>query len=166
MPLVVHHGDRARRVALNGSPARVQGAAAEERGVHRRNFAHQLRTALTVPVRRRRRGRRSRDQERLGATWPRCTAWSTRSSTPPGDRGREGLHAKCDAAAVVRDRVQFWRVLAEDQGRAFGSPPGLRPACPTDGQTTSPRPSTSCWSVVLHAGGGVGVRRSATTGSR
>ncbi|MCW2567670.1 MAG: hypothetical protein JWN54_1767 [Mycobacterium sp.] len=30
---------------------------------------------------------------------------------------REGLAARCDAVAVVRDRVEFWSVLAEDTGR-------------------------------------------------
>lgn len=30
---------------------------------------------------------------------------------------REGVHPGCDAAAVVADRVAFWRPLAEDQGR-------------------------------------------------
>ncbi|GAB3853571.1 HAMP domain-containing sensor histidine kinase [Nocardioides maradonensis] len=31
---------------------------------------------------------------------------------------REGLHPACDAAAVVRDRVAFWKPLAEDQERS------------------------------------------------
>ena len=30
---------------------------------------------------------------------------------------REGVIASCDAVAVVGERVAFWRVLAEDQGR-------------------------------------------------
>jgi signal transduction histidine kinase len=30
---------------------------------------------------------------------------------------REGLAAHCDAAAVVRERVRFWSVLAEEEGR-------------------------------------------------
>jgi len=30
---------------------------------------------------------------------------------------REGLHPSCDAAAVVRERVAFWRPLVEDQSR-------------------------------------------------
>jgi signal transduction histidine kinase len=30
---------------------------------------------------------------------------------------REGLRAGCDATAVVADRVRFWSVLAEDEGR-------------------------------------------------
>lgn len=30
---------------------------------------------------------------------------------------REGVHPRCDATAVVADRVGFWRPLAEDQGR-------------------------------------------------
>lgn len=33
--------------------------------------------------------------------------------------GRDGLHPRCDAAAVVRERSDFWHPLAEDQGRAF-----------------------------------------------
>lgn len=31
---------------------------------------------------------------------------------------REGVHPRCDAAAVVAQRVAFWRPLAEDQARA------------------------------------------------
>lgn len=31
---------------------------------------------------------------------------------------REGVHPRCDAAAVAAERVAFWRPLAEDQGRA------------------------------------------------
>ncbi len=32
---------------------------------------------------------------------------------------REGVGAECDAVAVVADRVRFWSVLAEDEGRAL-----------------------------------------------
>jgi signal transduction histidine kinase len=32
---------------------------------------------------------------------------------------REGVRARCDARAVVADRVAFWQVLADDQGRQF-----------------------------------------------
>jgi signal transduction histidine kinase len=32
---------------------------------------------------------------------------------------REGVGAGCDAVAVVRDRVRFWSVLAEEEGRAM-----------------------------------------------
>ncbi|GAB7006605.1 HAMP domain-containing sensor histidine kinase [Nocardioides sp. AN3] len=31
---------------------------------------------------------------------------------------REGVRPRCDAAAVLRDQVDFWRPLAEDQGRS------------------------------------------------
>ncbi|WP_300680907.1 HAMP domain-containing sensor histidine kinase [Nocardioides sp.] len=34
---------------------------------------------------------------------------------------REGLHPRCDAVAVVADRVAFWTPLAQDQGRAVGA---------------------------------------------
>lgn len=32
---------------------------------------------------------------------------------------RDGLHPRCDAAAVVRERAAFWEPLAEDQARTF-----------------------------------------------
>ena len=32
---------------------------------------------------------------------------------------REGMYARCDAAAVLRDRSQFWSALADDEGRPF-----------------------------------------------
>ncbi|HWU22252.1 MAG TPA: HAMP domain-containing sensor histidine kinase, partial [Nocardioides sp.] len=32
---------------------------------------------------------------------------------------REGLHPGCDAASVVRERVAFWKPLAEDQERTL-----------------------------------------------
>jgi signal transduction histidine kinase len=34
---------------------------------------------------------------------------------------RRDLSAVCDATAVVRERVEFWRALAEDQGRRMGT---------------------------------------------
>jgi signal transduction histidine kinase len=32
---------------------------------------------------------------------------------------RDGLHPRCDAVAVVRERADFWQPLADDQGRTF-----------------------------------------------
>jgi len=32
---------------------------------------------------------------------------------------RSELPARCDAVAVLRDRAEFWRALAEEQGRPF-----------------------------------------------
>jgi signal transduction histidine kinase len=42
---------------------------------------------------------------------------------------REGLRAACDARAVVLERVRFWSVLAEEEGRAVAVelPPGPAP---------------------------------------
>jgi signal transduction histidine kinase len=42
---------------------------------------------------------------------------------------REGLGEGCDAVAVVRDRVRFWSVLADDEGRRVETdlPPGPLP---------------------------------------
>ena len=34
---------------------------------------------------------------------------------------REGVRAQCDAAAVVRDRIDFWKVLADEQQRVVSA---------------------------------------------
>ncbi len=41
---------------------------------------------------------------------------------------REGVAARCDATEVVRERVEFWRALAEDQGRVLSLTLPERPA--------------------------------------
>ncbi len=41
---------------------------------------------------------------------------------------REGVAARCDAAEVVRERVEFWYALAEDQGRTMALALPERPA--------------------------------------
>ena len=53
---------------------------------------------------------------------------------------REGAVASCDATAVVADRVGFWQVLAEEQGRSviLDLPPGvLRVRCSTEDLTSA-----------------------------
>jgi signal transduction histidine kinase len=47
---------------------------------------------------------------------------------------REGVDARCDAVAVVRDRVAFWSVLAEDTDRALDL---LLPAYPLEVRLTA-----------------------------
>jgi len=41
---------------------------------------------------------------------------------------REGVRPRCDAARVLRDQVDFWRPLAEDQGRALALEAPTTPA--------------------------------------
>lgn len=105
-------------VALNRLTERVQELLHEERE-YTAELAHQLRTPLTVlsvdvdavedpEVK----GRLDDDLIAVHGMVDEIINTARRA-------GREGLQARCDAAAVVRERVQFWRVLAEDQGRGF-----------------------------------------------
>lgn len=105
-------------VALNRLTGRVQELLHEERE-YTAELAHQLRTPLTVlsvdvdgvsdpEV-------RERLQDDLSAVHrmvDEIINTARRSS-------REGLQARCDATEVVRERVAFWHVLADDQGRHF-----------------------------------------------
>ena len=104
--------------ALNRVSERVQELLAEDRSMTA-ELAHQMRTPLTVL---------SVDID--GVTDP-AVAERLRDDLDEVQRMvdeiidtarrpvREGLAARCDAAELVAGRVEFWRVLAEDQGRAF-----------------------------------------------
>lgn len=104
--------------ALNRLAGRVQELLAEERAAAA-ELAHQLRTPLTVlaadvdavadPEARQ---RLSDDVLTLQRTTDEIITSARRTS-------REGLHASCDAVRVVAQRAEFWRVLAEFQGRPF-----------------------------------------------
>lgn len=113
-------------VALNGLAGRVQELLADERAASA-ELAHQLRTPLTVlaadvdavadeAVRQ----RLSEDVLTLQRTTDEIITAARRAS-------REGLHAACDAAAVVAGRADFWQVLADYQGRALRFRPAPAP---------------------------------------
>ena len=104
--------------ALNRLAGRVQELLEEERAAAA-ELAHQLRTPLTVlaadvdavqdpDVRQ----RLTEDVLTLQRTTDEIITSARRTS-------REGLHAVCDAAAVVSERAEFWAILAEYQGRAM-----------------------------------------------
>lgn len=104
-------------VALNRLATRVQELLADERA-NAAELAHQLRTPLTVlsvdidgvsdpEVR----ARLAEDVLALQRQTDEIITTARRST-------REGLRARCDAAAVVSERAGFWSVLAEDQHRA------------------------------------------------
>jgi len=123
------HGDLAARV-VPGGPAdiravgtavnRLAGRITELLAAERENaadLAHRLRTPLTAlrldadaladgPGR----DRLLDDVDELSRTVDAVISEARRTV-------REGVLARCDAAAVVRDRVAFWAVLAEDEGR-------------------------------------------------
>lgn len=105
-------------VALNRLTGRVQELLHAERE-NTAELAHQLRTPLTVlsvdvdgvadPI------VRERLQDDLSSVHRMVDEIinTARRST------REGLLASCDVTEVVRERVAFWKVLAEDQHRQF-----------------------------------------------
>ncbi len=104
--------------ALNRLAGRVQELLADERAATA-EMAHQLRTPLTV----------------LSADIDAVADPTIRARLEEGLQGlqsatdeiinvarrpvREGLTAACDASEVVAARAQFWRVLADFQGRDF-----------------------------------------------
>lgn len=105
-------------VSLNRLAARVQELLHEERE-YTAELAHQLRTPLTAL---------SVDvdavadpqvREQLTDDVTAVHRMVDEIITTARRSSREGLQARCDAAAVVRGRVAFWEVLAEDQQRAF-----------------------------------------------
>jgi signal transduction histidine kinase len=104
--------------ALNRLTGRVQELLREERE-YTAELAHQLRTPLTVL---------SVDvdavadpevRERLQDDLTGVHRMVDEIITTARRSTREGLQARCDAARVVRERVAFWEVLAEDQNRDF-----------------------------------------------
>jgi signal transduction histidine kinase len=103
-------------IALNRLARRVEELLDDERA-NAAELAHQLRTPLTVltididsvtddEVR----ARLQEDALSLQRTTDEIITTARRSA-------REGLRARCDAAAIVAERAQFWQVLAEDQHR-------------------------------------------------
>lgn len=107
-------------LALNRMAERTGELIADER-VAAAELAHQLRTPLTVLT---------ADIDAVGDPGLRAKlAADAQELTRTADEiinsarrvGREGLHATCDAAAVVGQRVDFWRVLADFQGRELSS---------------------------------------------
>jgi signal transduction histidine kinase len=102
--------------ALNRLAARIEELLAREREVVA-DLSHRLRTPITALrldadglVDEEERGRLGADVDDL----TRHVDALIREARAPV---RGGVEARCDARAVVEDRVAFWRALAEDQGR-------------------------------------------------
>lgn len=105
-------------LALNRLSARVQELLDEERAAAA-ELAHQLRTPLTVLAADVDAVADPQLRERLADDVLTLQRTTDEIITSARRTSREGLHAACDAAAVVAARAQFWRVLADFQGRTM-----------------------------------------------
>jgi signal transduction histidine kinase len=109
-----------RRVAhaLNRLASRIDDLLAAERETVA-DLSHRLRTPLTA-VRLDVEGLPPSDRsEELGAHLDQLERTLTAVIHAARRPEREGVRPRADAAAVVGDRVDFWRPLAEDQGRTL-----------------------------------------------
>lgn len=101
--------------ALNQLADRIEGLLASERETIA-DLSHRLRTPMTairLDVEALPASERAQDLLRHVAQLERpLTAVIRKARLPQGDAGR-----RCDARTVVRERVDFWTPLAEDQGR-------------------------------------------------
>ncbi|TDC07076.1 HAMP domain-containing histidine kinase [Nonomuraea longispora] len=101
-------------LALNHLAGRIDDLLAAERESVA-DLSHRLRTPLTGL---RLDAEALRDPEERARVQSRVDALQRAVSTVITDaRRRSAGRGTCDAAAVVRERVRFWSVLAEDQGR-------------------------------------------------
>lgn len=101
-------------LALNHLAGRIDDLLAAERESVA-DLSHRLRTPLTA-LRLDVESLHDLDAERVGA---RVDALERAVSAVITDARRRAADREgCDATAVVRERVRFWSVLAEDQGRA------------------------------------------------
>jgi len=103
-------------VELNALADRIDELLAQERETTA-DLSHRLRTPLTavrLTVESLPEGERRRELEAQVAALERTLTQVIRAARRPQ---REGVHPRCDAAAVARERVAFWAPLAEDQGR-------------------------------------------------
>jgi signal transduction histidine kinase len=105
--------------ALNRLAARIEELLAREREVVA-DLSHRLRTPITALRLDADSLLDEEERSRLGADvddLSRHVDALIREARAPV---RGGVEARCDARAVVEDRVAFWRALAEDQGREVG----------------------------------------------
>jgi signal transduction histidine kinase len=103
-------------VALNRLADRIDELIAEERETVA-DLSHRLRTPLTALRLDAEALRDPADAERIGAhvsTLERMLTAVIRAARRPQ---REGRMPACDATAVLRERVEFWSALTEEQGR-------------------------------------------------
>jgi signal transduction histidine kinase len=102
--------------ALNLLAGRIQDLLREERE-HIADLSHRLRTPLTSLRLETEALADPADAARIGAGVDNLERAVTGLILQARRRGENNGPAECDAAPVVRERVEFWTVLAEDTGR-------------------------------------------------
>ena len=156
--------------AVNRLAGRIDELLAAERE-SAADLAHRLRTPLTA-LRLDAEGLPPGDRERLLADVDAVAQGIDEVISEARRPVREGLGAGCDATAVVGERVHFWSVLAEEEGRALtvelpdggaAGPRGRgrprpRPWTPCSA-TSSPTPPTGRRSASPSDGGTAAARR-------
>jgi len=105
--------------ALNRLAARIEELLAREREVVA-DLSHRLRTPITALRLDADSLVDEEERSRLGADVDDLTRHVDALIREARAPVRGGVEARCDARAVVEDRVTFWRALAEDQGREVG----------------------------------------------
>lgn len=112
-------------IALNRLAARIEELLAREREAVA-DLSHRLRTPVTALRLDADALRDDDDRARLGADVDNLSRQIDALIREARRPVREGAVARCDARAVVEDRVAFWTALAEDQGRnvELDLPPG------------------------------------------
>jgi len=123
------HGDLSARVrpdgpdevrevgsALNRLATRIEELLVQEREAVA-DLSHRLRTPITALRLDADALRDDDDRARLGADVDNLSRQIDALIREARRPMREGVDARCDARAVVQERVAFWAALAEDQGR-------------------------------------------------
>jgi signal transduction histidine kinase len=104
--------------ALNHLAGRIQDLLREERE-HVADLSHRLRTPLTSLRLEAEALAEPEEAARIGAGVDSLERAVTGLILQARRRGEATGPAECDAASVVRERVEFWTVLAEDTGRTL-----------------------------------------------
>lgn len=105
-------------VAMNLLAGRIEELLAAERE-QVADLSHRLRTPVTVLRLDAESLQDATERERLSRDVEELTRHIDDVIRGARRAQREGARAECDAAVVVRERVEFWRALADDQGRGL-----------------------------------------------
>ena len=108
---------RAVAAALNQLAGRIRDLLRQERESVA-DLSHRMRTPMTAL---RLDAEGLRDPAEAGRILEHVAALDRAVTAVIEDARRERAVPSCDAAAVTRERVAFWTVLAEDQGRTVGT---------------------------------------------